>query len=171
MARERRIRVMTRLVLALSLLILLPATAHAGGFTTVGLDQPPSGIQAGDKWDATFTIRQHGRTPLNDERAVLTITNGRTTKQFSATPTRKDGVYRANVVFPSDGRWQVTIDHGWGVVHRFAAIDVGDAATAATGGGSSDPDWLPAIGAALLAAALAVSASAALSRRRTASAP
>jgi hypothetical protein len=161
---------MTRLLLALSLLLLVPATALAGGFTTVGLDQPPSGVQAGEEWNATFTILQHGRTPLDGEHPVLTITNGATTEQFTATGAGEAGVYHARVVFPRDGRWQVTIDHGWGVVHHFAPVEVGGGAPVPAGG-SDNPDWLPAIGAALLAAVLAASASVALARRRAVPAP
>jgi len=162
---------MTRLLLALSILLLVPATASAGGFTTVGLDQPPSGVQAGDKWDATLTILQHGRTPLDGEKPILAITDGTTTKRFTATPAGRPGVYRADVVFPSDGRWRVTVDHGWGVTHRFAPVVVGDRAAPSAGGGD-DPAWLPAIGIALAAGLLATLATVTLARRRrTAPAP
>jgi hypothetical protein len=161
---------MTRLLLALSILLLVPATASAGGWTTVGLDQPPSGVQAGDEWNATLTILQHGRTPLDGESPVLTITDGKTSKSFTAVGAGKPGVYRADVVFPSDGRWRVSVDHGWGVTHRFAAIDVGDRAAPAAGGGG-DRDWLPAAGIALAAGLLAALATVTLGRRRAVPAP
>jgi hypothetical protein len=159
---------MTRLVLALSILLVLPATAHAGGFTTVGLD-PPAGVSAGDQWNATMTILQHGRTPLDGQTPVLTITNGKTSKDFKAVPAGEPGVYRATVVFPSNGRWDVAVDHGWNVVHHFAPVDVGGATPAAAasgGGGDDDPAWLPAIGVALAAGLLAAVITAGVRRRR-----
>lgn len=162
---------MTRLLLALTVLLLVPATASAGGWTTVGLDQPPSGVQAGGHWNATLTILQHGRTPLDGEKPVLTITNGTTSKDFPATPGGKTGVYRADVVFPSDGRWRVAVDHGWGVTHRFAPVEVGDSAPAASAAGSDDPDWLPAAAIALAVGLLAALAMTMVGRRRTAPVP
>ncbi len=159
---------MTRLVLALCVLLLLPATAHAGGFTTVGLD-PPAGVGAGDKWNATMTILQHGRTPLDGQTPVLTISNGKTTKDFTAVPAGEPGVYRATVVFPSNGRWDVAVDHGWNAVHRFAPVDVGGTTPAAAvsgAGGGDDPAWLPAIGFALAAGLLAAVVTTRVRRRR-----
>jgi hypothetical protein len=161
-------RDMTRLLPAICVLLLVPATACAGGWTTVGLDQPPSGVAAGDEWNATLTILQHGRTPLDGEKPVLTISDGTTSKDVTAVAAGKPGVYHARVVFPSAGRWRVSVDHGWGVTHRFAAVDVG--ARAAAGGGG-DPDWLAAAGIALAAGLLAALSTTAATRRRAVPAP
>jgi hypothetical protein len=150
-----------RSLLALPILVVLLAApaAFAGGWATVGLSSTPAGAQPGDPWSVDLTILQHGRTPLADLAPVITITNGDTTRNFTAKPTGKAGVYHADVVFSAAGRWEYQIDDGFisGVPHTYPAVQIGapasaPAATADDGGGPSALWLIPGI--ALLAAAV-----------------
>jgi hypothetical protein len=150
-----------RSLLALPILVVLIAAppALAGGWATVGLSSTPAGAQPGKPWSVDLTILQHGRTPLADVQPVITITNGDTSRKFTATPTSKTGVYHANVVFPATGRWEYEIDDGFitGIPHTYPAVQIGAPASAPAGAADdgSGPSALWLIpGVALLAAAL-----------------
>ena len=152
---------MRRSLLALPILVVLLAApaAFAGGWATVGLSSTPAGTQPGKPWSVDLTILQHGRTPLADVQPVITITNGDTSRRFMATPTAKTGVYHADVVFPSSGRWTYQIDDGFisGIPHTYPPVQIGAPASAPAastddGGGGPSALWLIP-GLALLAAA------------------
>jgi hypothetical protein len=127
-----------RSLLALPILVVLVAApaALAGGWATVGLSSAPAGAQPGRPWSVDLTILQHGRTPLADLQPVVTITNGDTTRRFTAKPTGKAGVYHADVVFPAAGRWEYQIDDGFisGVPHTYPAVQIGTPASSPSGG-------------------------------------
>jgi hypothetical protein len=144
---------MRRVFLALSLLLLFAPSAHAGGWATVSLSSTPSARQ----WTVDLTVLQHGQTPLDDLQPVVTISNGATTKDFAAKPTGKAGTYRADVVFPTAGRWTYEIDDGFvsGMPHTYPPVQISE--TAATAAGDDGPNllWLiPGIVLLLAAAAL-----------------
>ncbi len=157
---------MRRLLIALPVLVVLmvaPATALGGGWATVGLSSTPAGTEPGKPWIVNMTILQHGRTPLENVQPSVTIVNGDATKTFAAKPTGKPGVYRAEVVFPTAGRWNYQVDDGFisGQPHTFPAVEIGAPASApATAPTTSDDGgpsmlWL-GLGVALLALAAAV---------------
>src|SRR6476469_2967994 len=100
---------MRRVLLAVSLLLLFAPAAHAGGWATVSLSSTPTVKD----WTVDLTVLQHGRTPLEDLQPAVTMRSGDTIKDFRAKPTGKPGVYRANVVFPTTGRWTYEIDDGF----------------------------------------------------------
>ena len=158
-------RILIALPLALGLLIA-PA-AHAGGWATVGLSSTPAGTEPGTPWPVEITVLQHGVTPLEGVKPAVIITSGDARETFAATPTGKPGVYRAEVVFPTAGRWSYAVDDGFisERLHTFPPVQI-DAETSApaTGGDGGGPSagWLVP-GVALLLAAAAVLA---LDRRR-----
>ena len=100
--------------LALVLVVLAAVPAAAGGWATVGLDSTPAGVGPGQALErehhgaaarAHAAQRHHahgGRSPPGPSRA-----------SSPATPTKKPGVYRASVVFPSAGRWSYKVDDGF----------------------------------------------------------
>ena len=153
-------RVLIALPLALGLLIA-PA-AHAGGWATVGLSSTPAGTEAGTPWPVEITVLQHGVTPLEGVEPAVIITSGDARKTFAAKPTGKPGVYRAEVVFPTSGRWSYAVDDGFisERPHTFPAVQIGaetSAPAAATGddGGGPSAGWLvPGVVLLLAAAAL-----------------
>ena len=104
---------MRALLLAVSAALLLAAPAAAGGFATVGLGPPDSGIGAGDTWNAELTILQHGVTPLVGISPMVKISKGGETHEFAAAPTGEAGVYLAKVKFPSEGSWTYQVDDGF----------------------------------------------------------
>ena len=175
-------------LLAAFMLALGPASASAGGFATVGLESPPpQTISAGDSWGAEFTVQAHGRTPAPglDPRVVIEDSGGEV-ETFPAVPGDKPGSYRADVVFPSDGRYDITIVDGYANQrHTFPAVTVGEggpqaAAAAGSTAETGDPLILQALlvslAAGLLAALLSAGLIALAGRRRgraahTASAP
>ena len=142
---------MRALLLAVSAALLLAAPAAAGGWATVGLGPPDSGLGAGDTWNAQMTILQHGVTPLVGVSPVVKITKGGKTLDFPATPTSQAGVYVAKVEFPSEGSWTYQVDDGFSRTHSFAAVQIGPGSG---DGGFSIPDWTWALAGA--AAALIV---------------
>ena len=147
---------MRRVLLAVGLLLVLAPAAQAGGWATVTLSSTPAGVQPGKTWGVDVTVLQHGRTPLTGVHPVVTIRGGDTIKDFAASPTGKPGVYRAEVVFPSAGRWTYQIDDGFisQMPHTYPAVQIGGpGATSADGGGPNLLWLIPGI-ALLLAAAL-----------------
>jgi hypothetical protein len=141
-----------RVLLAVGLLLVFVPAARAGGWATVSLSSTPKE----QHWAVDLTVLQHGRTPLNDLQPVVTISNGSTTKDFAAKPTGKAGTYRADVVFPTTGRWSYQIDDGFVIgMHTYPPVEI--SATAATAAGDDGPNllWLiPGIVLLLAAAAL-----------------
>lgn len=137
-----------RTFLAVLTLLLLPAAAHAGGWASAGVLNPPQDIKAGETWRAEIEILQHGRSPMPGLTPAVIVGGDR----FEAAPVPgRAGVYTANVRFPRSGRIDYRIDDGFTNVeaHTFVAnIEPAGTAPAAAGG---DFPWLPVTGAALLA--------------------
>jgi hypothetical protein len=139
-----------RALVVLIVSLVLAAPAAAGGWATVGLGPPPPGTGAGDTWNAEMAILQHGQTPLTGIVPTVIIKKGDVQKTFTGTPTKKPGVYVAEVKFPSGGEWKYLVNDGFSRTHSFPAVQV----AGGSGSGSSLPVW-PFI-AAGMALALAV---------------
>ena len=151
--------------LPLALVLLIAPEAYAGGWATVGLSSTPAGTEPGKPWPVEITVLQHGVTPLEGVKPAVIITSGDARKTFAAKPTGKPGVYRAEVVFPTAGRWSYAVDDGFITegMHTFPAVQIGAdtpapapaAATGDDGGGGPSAGWLvPGVALLLLAAAL-----------------
>ena len=135
-------RPVSRIALALLVLLAFPAAAAAGGWATVEVAAPPGGIGPGDTWRATLVVKQHGITPLDDARPSILIDNGRgETKQFFAEHAGRPGTYVVDVVFPTTGTWKTQLFDGWAdtTKHRMAPIVV-----PTTGDATPNPIPLPA---------------------------
>ena len=106
-----------RYLIALATLVaalVVPATAGAGGWATIGFAPLPDDVQPGQTWTPELTILQHGVTPLDGLSPTITISGAESDEVFTATPTGEPGKYVANVVFPSAGSWAVAIDSSFG---------------------------------------------------------
>jgi len=160
----RRSLVLVPLVL---LLLVVAPSAWGGGFATVGLSSTPTGVGAGEAWTVDVTVLAHGRTPVDGIAPVVRISSGTTERAFTAVPTERSGVYRADVVFPSAGRWRYEVSDGYmQEVHSFPPVEIGGTASAAgsrTGTGGVATGWLWGAAGAL-ALALAVLAAGRLRR-------
>ncbi len=148
---------MRRLVVvaAFVALLVVPA-ANAGGWATVRMAPPPAGIDADETWTAQLMVLRHGVTPTSGATPSITIRGASGSHTFEATPAGAVGAYVAQVVFPSEGRWDYEVTDGlaatgYGVsqTHTYSPVVI-----APTPGvtGSGVPVWPFAIGAALLLA-------------------
>ena len=134
---------------ALAALVAVPL-ASSGGWATVGFEPLPDGMSAGGTWQPTIFVKQHGVSPLAGLTPVVTISDGTgVTETFIATDTAEPGVYEADVVFPSEGDWRVTIDSGFGDSSvTYGPVEIG---APTVGGGGSRELPVVGLGAALLA--------------------
>jgi hypothetical protein len=150
------------------LMLVLPASAAAGGWATVGLSSLPDGTPAGGTWIVDIEVRQHGMTPLPGvEPAVLVRGPDGGVQRFAAKPAESPGDYRAEVTFPTSGTFSYEVDDGFGRRHAFAPVEIGAGSAAAASGGDDTP-WLAPLGAAIAGIAAAGLAALALRRRRPA---
>lgn len=105
-------RRLTALVAFVALLVVA-GNAAAGGWASVTLEATPTGIGAGDTWNARFTVLRHGVTPTDGAEPSVTIRDAAGEKQvFEATPTGETGGYAADVVFPESGEWRYSVNDG-----------------------------------------------------------
>jgi len=109
--------------------LALAGAAQAGCMATVGLNaMPKPGLQAGTPWVVTIRVLQHGRTPMPDARPVVRIRNAAgKLLTFRGKPSATVGSYRARVVFPKAGRYQLGVYDGFPVaecarVHTFKSV-------------------------------------------------
>lgn len=124
---------MTRiLVVTIAALLLLPASAGAGGWATVNVTTPDGPAVAGEERKTELLVLQHGRTPLDGVTPSVTISRAGVAKTFPAVPTGEPGRYVANVVFPSTGEWATRIDNGFGAVQAGMPVPVREPADAAS---------------------------------------
>lgn len=153
---------------ALAALLIAPATTLGGGWATVGLSSLPDGAQPGEAWVVDLTVLQHGRTPLEgvEPRVLIQGAGDGGEKAFVARPTERAGVYRARVVFPSDGRFTYSVDDDFSQVHELGSVQVGaggDQATVAATASRTAAAEPPDSGTGLtLAGALGIALGAAL---------
>jgi YtkA-like len=116
------------LLLLLLLAYTVPAApATAGGWATIELDSAPACLSAGKAWRVQLLVKQHGRTPLDDARPTIRISDGKgAVRTFAARHTGRAGTYAATVTFPRAGTWRTRIFDGWtdATPHRLAPVDV-----------------------------------------------
>jgi hypothetical protein len=114
------------LVVALAALGLAPV-AQAGCWAEVTLSSMPTTRI----WNVKVTPLQHGVTPLPNAKPRIEIRRGTGAwKVFVARPSVKSGVFRARVVFPSAGKWQLRVWDGFEPMcaryHTYAPVTIKD---------------------------------------------
>jgi len=131
---------MRRLVLLAAVAALVSAqfaqvarSAQSGCAATVGLSSlPKAGHEAGKPWLVTVRVLQHGVRPLADAKPEIRIQRaaGRVTT-FRGRATAIVGSYRFRVVFPTAGRWSLTVFDGFvpncARVHTFKPVTIAPA--------------------------------------------
>jgi hypothetical protein len=147
------------IVAGFAALLAVPA-AQAGGWATVRMAPPPAGIEADETWTAQLTVLRHGVTPTNGATPSITIRGASGSQTFKATPTGAVGAYVAQVVFPSEGRWDYEVSDGlaatgYGVsqTHTYSPVVI---APGTGGAGSEIPVGPFALAAIALVAAGAI---------------
>ena len=110
-------RLLSRLVAGLaslvSLLTLIAGTTLAGGYAEVVLPDGAEGpLAPGEQRDLTFTLLQHGVTPVDWGNVTLIGVNADTGERISA-PAESigNGEWTAGITFPSAGDWAVRVLH------------------------------------------------------------
>ena len=128
---------MKKLVLVLAVAVIAAVTltgaATAGGWATVGLSSlPPSGLEANQNWPVDITVLQHGQTPVAGVTPIVRIRDdgGNVVESFTAKPTAKTGVYRAEVTFPGEGTYSYEVydgftQYGDAKTHTFKPVEIG----------------------------------------------
>ena len=89
--------------------LLLPALmAHAGGWAVITVDDLPDYVEAAKPVTLSFTVRQHGVTPLDQLTPSIRATSGRLTANGTVRSADGAGHYTASLTFPSAGDWSVS---------------------------------------------------------------
>ena len=100
-----------RIALGLAILLALVAAvpALAGGWAVITLDELPNDVSAGEALTVGFTVLQHGRTPMTDLDPTITAQLGDERMVVFAEAQGAPGHYAATITFPSEGRWNWSI--------------------------------------------------------------
>jgi cytochrome c551/c552 len=99
--------------------------AFAGGWAATTIHPISRGAVAGTPLRVTFTIRQHGRTPVRiDDVALELIAPGGGKRRVQAVPLAETGRYAATVTFPRVGTWRWQVIQGWFAPQPLGTIDV-----------------------------------------------
>ncbi|MGB5759319.1 MAG: hypothetical protein WBM50_20565 [Acidimicrobiales bacterium] len=146
-------------LVALTVVVLTPGPASAGGWAVTTLDSVPEAA-AGQTVDIGFTIRQHGVTPVNPDGEVgIVFRSTAGEEQFHAAEPMGDvGHYRAEVTFPDVGTWLWAVRQGWFAEQTLGIVELAPRSGSSVAGDYRWPVWarlgLPAL--ALVFAAGAV---------------
>lgn len=92
------------------------AFARAGGWAVVTMEKIPDHWIIGKPLQLAFKVRQHGTGLLNDLKPTIEARSGLRHVKGVTWMFREDGDrgYRATIMFPKPGDWQVTIHSGFG---------------------------------------------------------
>ncbi|MEA2584847.1 MAG: hypothetical protein QOF33_2932 [Thermomicrobiales bacterium] len=95
-------------------LTALASPASAGGWASVRLDGPPPPAFQEVPWTVGFMIKQHDRTPVNVDHAVLSATHRESGESLTADAVQEGevGHYTVSVTFPLAGDWKWSITPG-----------------------------------------------------------
>jgi mono/diheme cytochrome c family protein len=100
---------------ALPVALALPIAAAAfGGWATITVEDLPDQVTARQPVTLIFTVRQHGREPLDGLRPRIEARAGGRAAEAAALPARARGKYIATLTLPQPGQWTITIHSGFG---------------------------------------------------------
>ncbi|MCA1734788.1 MAG: hypothetical protein LC739_01340 [Actinobacteria bacterium] len=122
----------TKLAPILFVLVTLPLAASAGGWALTSFDEMPTEFAAGETYDLSYTILQHGKTPVDvGSTSVLVTDSGGKVTEFEATSTGEVGRYTVQVTFPESGTFTWQVSQGPFQAHDLGSVDVAGATAAA----------------------------------------
>jgi hypothetical protein len=103
-----RFRLSIVITLLLSLMFAVPV--FAGGWAVITLDELPTDVVAGEPITVSFTVLQHGKTPLAGLDPTITAKSANSESfVVLAKEEGKTGHYTATLTFPTEGAWQWSI--------------------------------------------------------------
>jgi hypothetical protein len=144
-------KVFTILAVAGFVAAMMPS-ALAGGMAITAFDSLPDEIEAGRTYTLSYTILQHGVTPVDNANSMVIFTSaGDETVTFEATATGDPGRYRVDVTVPSEGAWEMRVTQGPFEAHDFGVIEISPAAANPAAG----PSWASVLMVVLPLAAVA----------------
>lgn len=136
-------------------LLAAVATAHAGGWATIELEEMPATLEANKEFRLLFTVLQHGERPvhrLSDDWPIMpfleaTHVETETAVRFEAEPLKMEGAYLVDVTLPEAGEWtwRIVPDPLVGTT-EFASLTV---APATVGSASPAEATMPSLSVAL----------------------
>jgi len=100
---------------ALLFLGAAPFAAHTymGGWAVTTVQDLPDYVVTGKPLTLAFTVRQHGRTPLNGLKPEIEARAGTAQLRATANPAKGDGQYQSTITLPHPGEWTITIHSGF----------------------------------------------------------
>jgi len=108
-----------------SIALLVAVTRlQAGGWAVVTLGELPEFVRAGQSFELSYAVRQHGVTLLDKLDGRITATLGKDVVSVRATPLPQPGYYTATMTLPREGRWAFRIDHGFGTFFELPPSEI-----------------------------------------------
>lgn len=128
--------------------------------TQASLSSTPAGTPPGGTWTVDVSFVSNGQIlRVANLRPSIRIRNVDTgdARSFATQPTSESGVWRADVVFPTEGSWTYSVVVGGsGITFDYAPVRIGDVAPGPQAPAGSNP--LPVLAALTALLALAVGA-------------
>lgn len=91
--------------------------ATYGGWATVTVENLPDQLIAGQPYNMTFSIRQHGERLIENLSPRIELGSGKQELVARAVATNRPGYYTATINVPSSGEWRATIQTSFGKSH------------------------------------------------------
>jgi hypothetical protein len=99
----------------LSALIAVPAgSLLSGGWAVVTIENPPEYLTVGVPYTLEYSVRQHGIERHDGLKGYVEARNGLRSVRADASDALTKGKYRAIMTIPSDGKWTITVESGFG---------------------------------------------------------
>jgi mono/diheme cytochrome c family protein len=116
-------RVMWQMVFSVALLLGV-ARLYAGGWAVVTVVELPDVVRAGESFELSYAVRQHGVGLMSGLDGRITATLDEQVVSVRATPLPQAGYYTAKVTVPRDGPWAVRIEHGFGTFFELPPLQI-----------------------------------------------
>lgn len=122
----------TVVLAAAAMTLALAAPALAGGWAVTTFENLPESFEAGATYSLDYTIRQHGKTPVDSGDSYVMFRNADRSLRFDAA-NHGDGTYTVKVTLPAEGSWQWDVTSAWWGTQELGNLDVGASAVIGTG--------------------------------------
>lgn len=120
------------------MLLIMSATAWAGGWATTMLDSTPGELEAESTYEIGYTILQHGRHPVSVDHTEIRLDGPWKGKGdvlvFPGVADGPEGHYVAEVTVPEEGTYQWEVIQGGFASHDLGTLVVGEARVAESSG-------------------------------------
>ncbi|MBI3958426.1 MAG: c-type cytochrome [Chloroflexi bacterium] len=104
---------MKKIVVVFFVLMLLAfawsGTGQAGGWAVITLHELPQDVHAGEPVTVRFSVRQHGKHPMEGLETTIRASNGNRSLSVRGAESNQTGVYTATLTFPTAGEWAWSI--------------------------------------------------------------